>query len=195
MCNGRVGHNSLLILTFDEDNRSTPTNQIPTLLVGPDSLIKPGSYDENVNLYSLLRTVEDMYGLGHIGNAATAPMITDVFGIITGDINGDGVVNNQDWRLYVAGLHATTPGATDLNGDGVNDFNDFVLFKQAYLKYNGASAFAQLIAGIPEPASFFLLSIGCVIVLWSPFARRDVRIGDRGSTATTAHFAVPCTES
>ena len=184
-----LGHNSLLILTFDEDNRSTPTNQIPTLLVGPDSLIKPGSYDENVNLYSLLRTVEDMYGLGHIGNAATAPAITDVFGIITGDINGDGVVNNQDWALYVAGLHATTPGATDLNGDGVNDFNDFVLFKQAYLKYNGSGAFAQMIAGIPEPASFFLLSIGCVIGLWSPFARRAARMSDLRSTATATQFA------
>jgi hypothetical protein len=182
-----LGHNSLLVLTFDEDDSSTPTNQIPTLLVGPDSLIKPGSYDENVNLYSLLRTVEDMYGLGHIGNAATAPTITDVFGIITGDINGDGVVNNQDWPLYMAGLHAATPGATDLNGDGVNDFNDFVLFKQAYLKYNGSSAFAQLIAGIPEPASFFLLFIGCVILLWRPFARRDVHIPE-GGAATTAQF-------
>jgi hypothetical protein len=173
-----LGHNSLLILTFDEDNSSTPTNQIPTLFIGPNTLIKPGSYDENVNLYSLLRTVEDMYGLGHIGNAATAPMITDAFGIITGDINGDGTINSRDWQLYVSGMHSTTPGATDLNNDGVNDFSDFVLFKQAYLKYNGPGAFAQLIASLPEPASHLLLFIGCIILLRRPFARRDARMSD-----------------
>ena len=43
--------------------------------------------------------------LGHIGNTVTAPAITDVFGIITGDINGDGVVNNSEigrctWPVY-----------------------------------------------------------------------------------------------
>src|SRR5262249_6173404 len=153
------------ILTFDEDDGSTPTNQIPTLFVGPSTLIKPGSYDENVNLYSLLRTVEDMYGLAHIGNAATAPAITDVFGIIMGDINGDGVVNDQDWPLYRAGMFSSTPGATDLNGDGVNDHSDFVLFKQAYLKYNSPAAFDRLIAGVPEPMSLVLLWMGSAMLL------------------------------
>jgi hypothetical protein len=183
-----LGHNSLLILTFDEDNRSTTTNRIPTLFIGPDSLIKPGSYNEDVNLYSVLRTVEDMYGLGHIGNAATAPQITDAFGILTGDINGDGVVNVQDWHLYVAGFHSTTPGATDLNGDGVNDHSDFVLFKQAYLKYNGVGAFEQMIAGIPEPTSLLLLGIGCIILLPHLFARRDRHLSE-AVTAIAAQCA------
>ena len=183
-----LGHNSLLILTFDEDDGSTATNRIPTLFIGPDTLIRPGSYDENVNLYSLLRTVEDMYGLAHIGNAATAPAITDAFGILTGDINGDGVVNSQDWRLYVAGLHATIPGATDLNGDGVNDHSDFVLFKQAYLKYNGPGAFEQLIAGLPEPASLLLLSIGCVILMWRPFARRGSHAAEIAQVPNSVDF-------
>jgi hypothetical protein len=48
-----------------------------------------------------------------------------------------------------------------------------VLFKQAYLKYNGVGAFEQMIADIPEPASFLLLAMGCVVLLDCPFARRD----------------------
>jgi hypothetical protein len=173
-----LGHNSLLILTFDEDDSFTTSNQIPTLFVGPDTVIRPGSYGENVNLYSVLRTVEDIYGLGHIGNATTAPMIRDAFGIITGDINGDGVVNEQDWRLYRAGMFSTTPGATDLDGDGVNDFSDFQLFKQAYLKYNGLAAFDQLIAGLPEPTSQLILSMGTTVLLWRRKPRRIYRVAD-----------------
>ena len=68
-------HNSLLILTWDEDDSSTSANQIPTIFVG--QMVKPGSYAENISHYNVLHTIEDMYGLAPIGSAAAAPSITD----------------------------------------------------------------------------------------------------------------------
>jgi phosphatidylinositol-3-phosphatase len=90
-------HNSLLIVTFDEDANNTPANQITTIFAG--ALIKPGNYPETninppdarppdglitptgtaMNHYNLLRTIEEMYGLASIGGSANTPPITDVF--------------------------------------------------------------------------------------------------------------------
>ena len=67
-------HNSLLIVTWDEDN-DTSVNQIPTIFVG--QMVKPGQYSETIDHYSILRTLEDMYGLPHAGNSANATPITD----------------------------------------------------------------------------------------------------------------------
>jgi len=69
-------HNSLLIVTWDEDD-SSASNQVPTLFVGAN--VTPGTYSEQINHYSVLRTIEDAYGLGHLGNSASATPITDVF--------------------------------------------------------------------------------------------------------------------
>ena len=68
-------HNSLLILTYDEDN-FTKENQIPTIFVGP--MVKQGKYHENINHYSVLRTIEHMYGLEESGLAKADP-ITNVW--------------------------------------------------------------------------------------------------------------------
>ncbi len=69
-------HNSLLIVTFDEASSTSP-NQIYTVFVGQH--VKPGSYTEQINHYSVLRTVEDAYGLAALYNAASATPITDVW--------------------------------------------------------------------------------------------------------------------
>ncbi len=53
-------HNSLLILTWDEDNGSED-NRIVTLMIGP--MVKTGSSAQPINHYSVLRTLLDMYGL------------------------------------------------------------------------------------------------------------------------------------
>jgi acid phosphatase len=59
-------HNSVLILTFDEDNR-TDDNHIPTVVVGEH--VAAGNRHERIDHYSLLRTIEDWYGLPPLGNA------------------------------------------------------------------------------------------------------------------------------
>jgi len=69
-------HNSLLIVTFDEDDGSGGNN-IATLFYGQP--VRPGTYSEHIDHYNVLRTIEDMYGLPYAGNAATATPITDVW--------------------------------------------------------------------------------------------------------------------
>jgi phosphatidylinositol-3-phosphatase len=67
-------HNSLLIVDFDEDD-SSASNKIPTVFYGQH--VKTGTYTEHITHYSVLRTVEDMFGLAHIGNASSANTIAD----------------------------------------------------------------------------------------------------------------------
>jgi acid phosphatase len=67
-------HNSLLILTFDEDNYLTLSNHVPTIMVGAG--IAPGTYNETVNHYSVLATVESIFGLPPLTSATP---IVDVF--------------------------------------------------------------------------------------------------------------------
>jgi acid phosphatase len=66
-------HNSLLILTFDENNGASG-NHIVTIFVGP--MIQPGNNAQPITHHNVLRTVEDLYGLGHAGGAASAAPIT-----------------------------------------------------------------------------------------------------------------------
>ncbi|MFE0188027.1 alkaline phosphatase family protein [Streptomyces sp. NPDC058989] len=70
-------HNSLLVTTFDEDWK-TSVNQIFTSFVGAH--VKPG-YESSTHIdhYTVLRTIEDMYGLPALGNAADRSAITDVW--------------------------------------------------------------------------------------------------------------------
>ncbi|GAA3297738.1 acid phosphatase [Dactylosporangium vinaceum] len=69
-------HNSLLIVTFDEDNRLA-LNQIFTVFVGAH--VQAGSYSEKINHYTVLRTIEGAYGLAGINGAASLSPITDVW--------------------------------------------------------------------------------------------------------------------
>jgi len=69
-------HNSLLIVTWDEDDGSEG-NRIPTIFVG--QMVKPGQYGEKIDHYNVLRTIEAMYGLKPVGNSATAKPIKDVW--------------------------------------------------------------------------------------------------------------------
>lgn len=90
-------HNSLLIVTFDEDSNNTLSNQVLTIFAGP--MIKPGIYlESNINPldvrvpdglitptgtamthHNVLRTLTEMDGLAPIGASSNTPPVTDVF--------------------------------------------------------------------------------------------------------------------
>lgn len=69
-------NNSLFILTFDEDN-GAQGNRIATLFIGP--MVVPGQYSETIDHYTVLRTLEDIYGLDYAGASANEDPIQDVW--------------------------------------------------------------------------------------------------------------------
>jgi phosphatidylinositol-3-phosphatase len=69
-------HNSLLIVTWDEDNKKE-NNRIVTLFVGP--IVQAGRYEQRITHYNVLRTIEDLYGLPHAGASADATPITQIW--------------------------------------------------------------------------------------------------------------------
>jgi phosphatidylinositol-3-phosphatase len=69
-------HDSVLILTFDEDDNSAG-NHILTLFAGAG--IRPGTYRQPINHYNVLRTIESWYGLAPLQRAAAAAPITGIW--------------------------------------------------------------------------------------------------------------------
>jgi acid phosphatase len=71
-------HDSLLVVTFDE-GEGAGDNHIATVVFGAG--VRPGSTaTARVDHYSLLRTIEDMYGLPPLGQAAQAAPIQGIWG-------------------------------------------------------------------------------------------------------------------
>jgi phosphatidylinositol-3-phosphatase len=72
-------HDGLLILTWDEaDPDADGTNHIATVFVGPD--VVPGVKDvQRVDHYSVLRTIETIFGLACIDKECGAPVVAGIW--------------------------------------------------------------------------------------------------------------------
>jgi acid phosphatase len=69
-------HDSLLVVTFDEDD-NTFANHIATFLVGP--MVRVGTSAQHTDHYRVLRTIEAMYGLQPLGEAAATTPLTGIW--------------------------------------------------------------------------------------------------------------------
>ncbi|MDD2776450.1 MAG: alkaline phosphatase family protein [Gallionella sp.] len=69
-------HNSLLILTWDEDDYHQE-NHIVTLLVGP--MVQTGISDQKINHYNVLRTLLDFYQATPMGESKKAAAINGIW--------------------------------------------------------------------------------------------------------------------
>jgi hypothetical protein len=76
-----LSHNSLLVITWDEDGSilglGGDHNKIATIFYGAH--VRRRTFSERITHYSILRTIEDMYGLARAGASARAKPITDVW--------------------------------------------------------------------------------------------------------------------
>lgn len=68
-------HNSLLVVTWDEDDGSE-NNRIATIFVG--AMVKRGRSAQRIDHYSVLRTIEEMYGLPYLNESAQAKPIRGI---------------------------------------------------------------------------------------------------------------------
>lgn len=94
MPSGRSPNNSLLILTFDEDD-SAHGNHVLTFFYGAG--VVQGDYSRYVDHFDVLRTVEDIYGLGYAGASANASPLTEIFA----------APEPATWLLLTLGVAAT----------------------------------------------------------------------------------------
>ncbi|BBJ00712.1 acid phosphatase [Ferrigenium kumadai] len=69
-------HNSLLIVTWDEDN-GWNGNRVATIFVG--AMVKPGTSARRIDHYTVLRTISGMYGLPYLGESARAKPIAGIW--------------------------------------------------------------------------------------------------------------------
>jgi hypothetical protein len=69
-------HNSLLIVTFDEDDDNAE-NHIPTIIYGAH--VRPGQYAEHISHYSVLSTLLGIYRLLPFAEAVTTPPISTIW--------------------------------------------------------------------------------------------------------------------
>jgi phosphatidylinositol-3-phosphatase len=63
-------HDSLLIVTWDESDANSFSNQVPLIVAG--ARIRSGKDDSYIDHYGLLRTLDDFYGLKPLGRSAAA---------------------------------------------------------------------------------------------------------------------------
>ena len=69
-------HNSLLIVTWDEDDGSAD-NRVATLFYGP--MVKQGGSAQRINHYTILRTIEEMFGLPYLGKSRIALPVSGIW--------------------------------------------------------------------------------------------------------------------
>ena len=69
-------NNSLLIVTFDEDDGSEG-NRIATIVVG--QRVKPGQYKQRIDHYGLLRMIEELYGLPLLHESAKTQTVSGMW--------------------------------------------------------------------------------------------------------------------
>jgi hypothetical protein len=114
-------HNSLLVVTFDEDGHGE-NQRVSTIVTGDG--ITPLKTGQAVNHYSLLHTVESLYGLPALGEAAKAPVMD--FGLGTPPPppppgNSDPVAANDAYHVTgntVLAVAARGVLANDTDSDG-----------------------------------------------------------------------------
>ena len=120
----------------------------------------------------------------NLSSSLTNMQLDDLFAVLPGDYNGDGIVDAGDYVIWRMAYGQEVPhwSGADGNGDGVVDDEDFEVWTAAYGSTAGSGA--AVVAAVPEPASLTLVFIAFAAVCArrsrfsggiSPPARKIVR--------------------
>ena len=131
-------HNSLLVVTWDEDDFNE-VNRIPTIFFGAN--LKNGRTSEpTVTHHNFLRTVEDMYGTQHAGQASQCRSISGIFETEPTPRLASfrqGLANYADARdtFITIGITTSNAAAQDLIVDGDSGATTGFQQSQALLRF------------------------------------------------------------
>lgn len=107
-----------------------------------------------------------------------------------GDLDFNGDVNVTDWQSYLAAARSDLTGLTiaeayrmggDLNSDGTSDLGDLDAFLTSYDTLHGSGAFADMVAGVPEPSAIVLLTIAAASTICFRMRRASMKRSHNGS--------------
>jgi hypothetical protein len=93
--------------------------------------------------------------------------------LVLGDLDMSGTITPADWAILRMNQRVNFSGKTheqayfmgDLTADLANNHADFALFKSIYDAANGSGAFVAMLAGVPEPSTFALVSFFGAVML------------------------------
>lgn len=100
----------------------------------------------------------DFFGLAE---ADVRPVLSVVVGL-SGDLDFDGDVDTDDFDILRGALGnelSSNGGTGDLDFDADVDLKDFAAFKTIFNDINGAGAFENLVAGVPEPSTAVIAAL------------------------------------
>lgn len=126
-------HNSLLIITWDEDE-SASRNRIPTIFFGP--MVRAGVVDSTYTLHNLQRTLAELRGAGGSGSAAITPAIVGAF-------SGDSPVEIRRFRQGISGYAGATDTSIEAAAPTATHASDAVLvadgspLSQCLIRFDG----------------------------------------------------------
>jgi phosphatidylinositol-3-phosphatase len=146
-------HNSLFILTWDEDNYAG-NNHIATIFTG--EIVVSGEYADSINHYNILRTIEDIYGLPYAGHASTATPITNCW-TLPGCIKEPGN-NANSFSVYPNPAHGAFRIKIESPGIVKPYYAEIcnVLGRSVYSKYCNASLPGEILLNSLSPGVYFV---------------------------------------
>jgi poly(beta-D-mannuronate) lyase len=92
----------------------------------------------------------------NLSSSLTSTQLDALFAVLTGDYNGDHVVDTRDYLVWrkTFGQHVTAWSGADGNGDAVIDGNDYNVWKSNF-GATGSGSGSVALTEVPEPSSVF----------------------------------------
>jgi len=109
----------------------------------------------------------------NLSSSLTATQLDDLFAVLDGDYNGDGMVDAADYSVWRDSLGSTTNLAADGDGNGTVDAGDYDIWKNHFGQSLGGGSGS--LSAVPEPSAMALALMGLLFASARAFRRKVAR--------------------